>query len=887
MRRGAQEKGRESVKKGRRFEDEIAALYRLMGYTVRQNIEICQKKVDILASYRLPGTQREHHIIVECKDEITNRGQNQRVMEFKGFLEMAQRMRQADSAEIVTRKPWSDQAKGFAHSAGIALYTFEEKLRDIIDFSHYIERVIYDFEHFEERVTPTGPAARRPIIDLMNSTDLHRTYVPPVCRFTDNRGKSREMEMDKYLDKWLADPHHNYLSILGDFGTGKSSFCLHLAYTLAKRYRDDPINGRIPLFISLRDYAKAVNLQQLITDLLLNKYDIRVERYAVFERFLELGHLILIFDGFDEMTTKTDRTDTIRNFEELTKAAVTGSKTILTCRTHYFRDQRHMTDIFGTQEQSELLLAVRGRVPAFQMVELQEFSDAKIQTFLYRQRPDDWKKIWVAIQRNLRDLARRPLLLDMIVRSPDLDQVANIARLYDVYTQLWIKRGDFQARMNEEGKHAFMRDLATEMWLHDRQSIHYNDLEGRVQDYFVAQIRTREDLDYFDHDTRTCSFLNRDPQGNYGFIHQSFMEFFVAKKIAEALCTNTIDSSFRERAFSPEISSFVAQLAAADLDALATLCAWAFDEKSTLSWNAIGIVSFLKSFDPEPVVEQLVRLSKNNRPRSGIIWVLGELGVTKYGVLELLHCTLNDTKYGSRGAWWESAFALEKVEGVKDPVGALIEKLPPEWTFAKALEHLRQVVEVESESERMTSSDLPDLPTALDLSRISVDQRAVVAVVREYRKGGRAICRTQEAASELFSSLDLSCDIMDRRAYHAIWLLGELRVSSALPRLLRAVDHPQSPVRNMLAEAIGKIGPIAGNNRSIDLDRECLSALKKLLVDKYYRVRFHAAQAVGNIRAVALLTELKQALDCEPMRDVQNEMLKTVRVLEAHLAGEQ
>jgi predicted NACHT family NTPase len=155
-----------------------------------------------------------------------------------------------------------------------------------------------------------------------------------------------------------------------------------------------------------------VSLQQLITDLLLNKYDIRVESYAVFERFLEQGHLILIFDGFDEMTTKTDRDDTIRNFEELRKAAVAGSKTILTCRTHYFRDQRHVTDTLGADEESELLPVVRGRRPAFQMVELQEFSDDQIQTLLSRRRPDDWQQAWVAIQRNLHDLARRPLLLD-------------------------------------------------------------------------------------------------------------------------------------------------------------------------------------------------------------------------------------------------------------------------------------------------------------------------------------------------------------------------------------------------------------------------------------------------------------------------------------------
>ncbi len=374
MSKVSSEKGRQSVKRGRKFEDEVAALYRLMGYTVQQNIEICQKKVDILALIQVPGTQLKHRVIIECKGENINAAQNQRVMQFKGLLDLARQVGLADSAEIITRRPWSDQAKGFASSAGIGLYTFKEKLSNLIDFSAYIERVIYDFEHFEEYVTPDGRLLKTPIIEIMNRSDLHHTYVPLVCRVV-NRQKGVQLKpLDKHVEEWLTDTRHNHLSILGDFGTGKSSFCLHLTYELAKCYRDDPINARIPLFISLRDYTKAVNLQQLITDLLLNKYNIRIENYAIFQRFLEGGRLILIFDGFDEMATKTDRALTTRNFEELIKAVVAGSKTILTCRTHYFTDERHLDETLRSGKGSELLQTIRRR-PNFQIVELEKFSD--------------------------------------------------------------------------------------------------------------------------------------------------------------------------------------------------------------------------------------------------------------------------------------------------------------------------------------------------------------------------------------------------------------------------------------------------------------------------------------------------------------------------------
>ena len=103
-----------SVVKGTGFQDQFAELCELLGAKVRKNIEICQKKVNVFAVFRLPGTGMGHRVIVECKDERTARAQNQRVMQSKSLLDTARKPVEADSSEIITRAPWSDQAKGFA-----------------------------------------------------------------------------------------------------------------------------------------------------------------------------------------------------------------------------------------------------------------------------------------------------------------------------------------------------------------------------------------------------------------------------------------------------------------------------------------------------------------------------------------------------------------------------------------------------------------------------------------------------------------------------------------------------------------------------------------------------------------------------------------------------
>lgn len=850
--------------KGHRFEDEVAALFRVMGYTVQQNIEICSVEVDILASIQIPGTQHEHRIIVECKDDV--RAQNRVVTDSIALLDRARRDGLADSAEIITRNRWGPKAQGVAATEGIGLHTFNEKLCRLIDFSDYIERIIYDFEHFDEHVAADGQLTKVPIIETMSRSDLYRTYVPHICSLMNPKSGTEVFSLDEYVKTWLADPDHNHLSVLGDFGTGKSSFCLHLAYELAKDYRREPTLSRIPLFISLRDYTTAVNLQKHITDLLVNKYNVRMKDYTVFRRFLESERLVLIFDGFDEMATKTDRALTVRNFEELTKTVVPGSKTILTCRTHYFTDQRHMDAILRPGEGNELLILHRR--PNFQMVELREFSDDQIQELLRRHHPDNWHAAWTAIKRNLHDLARRPLLLDMIIKSLpqllSLEKIVNIFRLYDEFTLIWINRDDFRARMTPEDKQAFMAKLAMKMWTDGTATIPYRDIPVRVREHLKNDLITLDDLDAFDYDTRTCAFLNRDPHGNYGFIHQSFMEFFVAKEICELLKEEKSDPRFDEREFTPEVCSFVAQYVSENLAALETACQWAFNKTGTAAWNAINVLAFLKGLRPERAVDHLVGLCKSGRLKSGITWILGELGTNREDLVSLLRDAVRDPTHP--GTWWEAAFALEKLGTLEESIVELIRNLPSEWSYEVGVKRLRDSMEV------------------CEGDRINVDQRAVVAIVKEYRKGKRPKDEIRETVKETILPLDLPSDRKGRRSYYSVWLLGELRVTSELDRLFSVVDHPQSPVRNMLAEALGKIGRTEKPRQSSCLGDGGLRVLGRLLNDPYYRTRIHAAEAIGKVGGVSLLPDLKTALDREPLQNVQNAMEKTIQLLENPLA---
>ena len=223
------------------------------------------------------------------------------------------------------RKAAQEQA---AYEA-ITCYTFDELLDEDADFEKYLDWL-------EEQIKAKG-------IDV--------GYLPLACRKDDldpvtqqKMGMSTYGEEDEwidgYVDMWLDDPAKEHLSVLGEFGTGKTWFSLHYAWVAMQRYREAKKRGterpRVPIVVPLRDYAKAVSVRSLFSEFFFDKHEM-LGSYSAFEKLNRMGKLLLIFDGFDEMAARVNRQSMIDNFWELAKVVVPGAKAILTCRTSIFR----------------------------------------------------------------------------------------------------------------------------------------------------------------------------------------------------------------------------------------------------------------------------------------------------------------------------------------------------------------------------------------------------------------------------------------------------------------------------------------------------------------------------------------------------------------------
>jgi uncharacterized protein YjbI with pentapeptide repeats len=462
---------------------------------------------------------------------------------------------------------------------------------EICKFQPYIERIIYDFENWPEY----SDGQRKPIIELFERADLYKYYVNLRCRDSE-----REYDpIDEYIEKWINQEDKNHIILLGDYGTGKSSFLLYLTYILAKSFKVDPIKFPIPVFISLKNFKKIRDIKQMIINVMINDYNIAISPSSSFQQLLEEGKMILLLDGFDEMESKSNREIILHNFEEINKLVTKKSKVILTSRTHYFKTHSQVTDIFNPQYDTELLKMIRGN-PRFKVLELLEFNNNQIIEFL-ELHTVDYMEMWRKIRStyNLDDLSKRPILLEMIIRTlPKLMETGrdiNSSELYKVYTDIWIQREDWRSVMDPDEKAVFMAELALHMFLNNIQSVHFTDLHQIVLNHFKRTIISKDDADFFSTDTRTCSFLNRDKSGNYKFIHKSFMEYFVAKKFYNEIINCDIQF-FKERPLPPEVTDFMSKM---DIrksnlyDLIYATTNQKFDQVMYMGGNSISILNYM------------------------------------------------------------------------------------------------------------------------------------------------------------------------------------------------------------------------------------------------------------------------------------------------------
>ena len=416
--------------------------------------------------------------------------------------------------------------------------------------------------------------------------------------YTDNK-LSRHIELNvKTSNELLVDKVHSYLNdtdderdarqsllILGDFGVGKTSFCYKLAYELLEGIEssDGASQSYFPIVILLGDLKRSGSIAALITNYFTNK--LRIENFTInlFQRYLEYNRVLLIFDGFDEISTRLTPDFQLDIFDEICSYATGQTKIIITCRPNIFRSRDDLERMYRSLSPISHYES-NGDAPniKFRELTIAELNDDQVRLYISRQREklkdyglneNTFMDIMATIH-DLRDLARRPVLLDIILKTlPDLlakqsmttsnsNTSINAAKLYDFYTSEWIGREIRKGRvlLNEKIKREFCTHLAVKMLVDGLSSIQIEDVVQEIQKQYPSI--GIADIDFYMQEIQRGSFFISNWDNTLGFVHQSFMEYFIGEYIANILSEHrSTDSEYYSALnmtfFSPEIGKFI------------------------------------------------------------------------------------------------------------------------------------------------------------------------------------------------------------------------------------------------------------------------------------------------------------------------------------------
>jgi NACHT domain/Restriction endonuclease len=330
------------------FERQVTAVLSLKGFDPIPDVQVAGRQTDVITL-----RSREEHvgsIIVECKFSGARNPSKVDVRDVEDFIGRVIRLRNSgdiNSGYLVTNTGFTHEARGTVFGRPEAnfvfLRTYTELLRSIINFRPYLERLVDGYETImpERLYEPLDAQLMPPVIveTTQEERSVFRKWTEVVLH--DFRVGERQPLLS-IVNKFLDDAEQRVLAIVGDYGTGKTTSCKHIAHLAAMASAAESAVGRIPCFIPLSYYSDAGTTRALITRFLTDDVGVRTADYSAFRAMNEAGLLLLILDGFDEMGRRITRHVRRELFRELGDLVCPDSKVVISGRPGYFANHSEL-----------------------------------------------------------------------------------------------------------------------------------------------------------------------------------------------------------------------------------------------------------------------------------------------------------------------------------------------------------------------------------------------------------------------------------------------------------------------------------------------------------------------------------------------------------------
>jgi beta-phosphoglucomutase-like phosphatase (HAD superfamily) len=345
--------------------------------------------------------------------------------------------------------------------------------------------------------------------------------------------------LEKHLLKSLNNKEIVISCVVGEFGTGKSSLLLYVYREYLKNHCNK--TKKIPIIASMKSFKDPIRSCEDLLSQLLNflktKYNIELEQ-NLFEKNFMNGDVLLFLDGFDEYVLKYARSPF--TLMELGKTFGQNSKVIITTRHSAFRDPDDFRNFVSL---SDINLAANNS--KMEILEIELLQNKQIQEILMRKKME--KSIqYIFSNEHILELCRQHLLLKMVIA--DLPDITSRLKISDIY-ELYIKNG-FPSEVARYAPQMFaiFEKIAVLMYKDNSDTISSDDILCAAGEQLTELKISINDL----------LFLTRTTGNSLRFMHRSFMEYFVARWLVNAIRKQNLEifDNIKSVVYHEEISKF-------------------------------------------------------------------------------------------------------------------------------------------------------------------------------------------------------------------------------------------------------------------------------------------------------------------------------------------
>jgi hypothetical protein len=535
------------------LEEYVGDLYRALGYTVERDVLLHGNQIDLLVSRSVAGAGA-----IRIAIEVKHRSSPVSKDDVNQFIAVSRRLLENGTVSkcvMVTDTTYTRFGReAVAGDSRIELTDARTLARQLLAVESPLAQFVLDYEtqpfvnHYVELST----------YDREKSSSRRRKY---SCA--------------ELVEQLVTRPDHTIV-VLADYGAGKTTFLRRMKYLAAKRYLEHS-SKRVPILFHLRNYLQYGSCEDFVLATLRSEIntDLTLQNFFM---FLDSGDFLLLLDGFDEISLRTDAAERGRLLITLSPLLFGKSPAVLSTRPSYFLDNREYGAALHQAADRTNALARRHAADAderaqylarqlrqkhepnhlsrrtakyFSSYDLELFGDREINEFLASYSAafegtglGDWQAVRRQIDQvyDLSDLITRPIILTMIVDTIlegllFLDEGLELGptHLYEAYTQAkldidWDKADARQTGVSRKCRTAFAIQAALYMQEAGALEVPLGECR-RLAQAIVTDPPEGMTSEHVLTDLRTCSFLTTTIDGTLRFVHRSFQEFFVAREI--------------------------------------------------------------------------------------------------------------------------------------------------------------------------------------------------------------------------------------------------------------------------------------------------------------------------------------------------------------------